>query len=328
VGYGANGAYDPDMNHDDLTGAMAAAARTLAVDQVTAEVVGALRREGIDPLLLKGPSFARLLYRPDELRPYVDTDLLVAPGDQDRAAGVLAGLGFADPMAGALEHERDDHSRTFRRDRDGSVAEVDLHFTLAGARAAPAKVWALVSGETVEQQVAGERVRVFSVPALAMHSALHAAQDGRDTAQPLQDLARAVETVDELSWHAALGLARAAGATAAFAAGLERSEPGRDLLARLDPALTGGAYERLRGGTPPPMSLGIARLMERRDARGLARELAREVVPTPAFMRTWSPLARRGRLGLAAAYAWRPLWLLLRLGPAVRAYLRARRTRT
>jgi hypothetical protein len=313
------------MDRARLSPAIAAAARTLAIDQVTAEVVGELRGAGIEAIVLKGPSFARLLYRSDELRPYVDTDLLVAPGQQDAAADVLSGLGFADPMSRASVHERDDHSRTFRRERAGTVAEVDLHFTLAGARARPAVVWSTLSPATVDLQVAGERVRVLGVAGLAMHAALHAAQDGRDTDQPLADLTRALAVVAEPEWRAALGLAGAVDATAAFAAGLERLTAGRQLLARLDPDLSGGTYERLRGGTPPPMSLGVARLMERRDARGLAAELAREVVPTPAFMRTWSPLARRGRLGLALAYAWRPVWLLVRIAPAVRAYRRARR---
>jgi hypothetical protein len=180
------------MDRPRLTPSMTAAMRTLAVDEVTAEVVRALRAAGIEPLLLKGPSFARLLYPPDQLRPYVDTDLLVAPEHQERAAGVLARLGFADPMSGALAHEQDDHSRTFRRARGGAEAEVDLHFTLAGARAAPATVWSLLSAGSDVMEVAGERVRVLGVPGRAFHVALHAAQDGRDTQQPLQDLTRAV----------------------------------------------------------------------------------------------------------------------------------------
>jgi hypothetical protein len=48
--------------------------------------------------------------------------------------------------------------------------------------------------------------------------------------------------------------------------------------------------------------------------------------PPPAFMRAWSPLARRGALGLALAYAWRPVWLVVHSGAAVRAWRRARRS--
>ncbi|MEO6714059.1 MAG: nucleotidyltransferase family protein, partial [Mycobacteriales bacterium] len=70
------------MDRRRLTSSQIAAASTLAVDRLTADVVRALRAEGVEPILLKGPSFARLLYSSSELRPYVDADLLVAPGDQ------------------------------------------------------------------------------------------------------------------------------------------------------------------------------------------------------------------------------------------------------
>jgi hypothetical protein len=167
---------------------------------------------------------------------------------------------------------------------------------------------------------------MLGTAARALQVALHAAQDGRVTDKPLADLDRALTIVDRQDWQAAAELAAEVRAVGAFVAGLDRSPAGRPLLSDLglNPR-SAGAYERLRGGTPPPMSLGIARLAARTDRRGLAAELVREVVPTPAFMRLWSPLARRGRLGLAAAYFWRPLSLLIRLAPAVRAYLRARR---
>lgn len=314
------------MDPARLTDAITSAAHSLAVDQVTAEVTAALRAGGIEPVLLKGPTFARWLYPSDGLRPYVDTDLLVAPGDQDHAAGVLQSLGFDDPMAAALSHERDDHSRTFSRDQGDGAAEVDLHFTLAGARAEPGVVWAVLTRELHDIDVAGTPVKELGTAARTLQVALHAAQDGRVTDQPLEDLARALTTCGVDTWHAAAALAREIDALSAFAAGLSRDAAGARLLADLGiDAGESGTYERLRGGTPPPMSLGIARLLERRDRRGLARELLREVVPTPAFMRVWSPVARRGRLGLAVAYLWRPVSLLIRVGPAVRAYLRARR---
>jgi len=313
------------MDRPELSSAVAAAARALAVDQVTAEVVAALRARGVTPVLLKGPTFARWLYAPHELRPYVDTDLLVAPSDQDAAADALGELGFADPMRTALARERDDHSRTFYRPTGSTQQEVDLHFTLAGAGAPPPAVWAAVTRELDDLDVAGVPVPALGPAGRTLHVALHAAQDGRRTDQPIADLQRALRVADGPTWVAAAALARELDAVPAFAAGLERVAGGPTLLAELGMEGESGAYERLRGGTPPPMSLGVARLLERRDPRGLLVELVREVVPTPAFMRVWSPLARRGRLGLAAAYVWRPLWLLLKLGPALRAYRQARR---
>ena len=317
------------MDQGHLREAVTAAARTLAVDQVTAEVVTALRADGIEPLLLKGPSFAAWLYPAHTLRPYVDSDLLVAPDDQAQAAIILQSLGFSDPMARAIVHERDDHSRTFHRRQPGArgAAEVDLHFTLAGCRAAPERVWSALKRGAEQLDVAGTTVAVPPVYARALHVVLHAAQDGRVTDQPLGDLERAIAVCDLDTWRSAAALAGELEALGAFAAGLERTASGRALLAELGigPAAS-GAYERLRGGTPPSMSLGIARLFERDSSSGLAGELLREIVPTPAFMRLWSPLARRGPAGLAAAYVWRPFSLGIRLAPALRAYLRARRT--
>ncbi|MDQ1708766.1 MAG: hypothetical protein QOG49_151 [Frankiaceae bacterium] len=314
------------MDPARLSDALSAAAHTLAVDQVTAEVVTALRARDIEGLLLKGPTFAHWLYPSETLRPYADTDLLVAPRDQDAAAGVLESLGFADPMATALAHERDDHSRTYHRSVDGAAdAEVDLHFTLAGCRATAEVVWSALARDAVPFEVAGTQVTALSVTARALVVVLHAAHDGGASGRPAEDLDRALALTDLPEWRKAAALAAKVDALAAFAAGLGRTAAGRDLLDALGVAPAANTYEVLRASTPPPMSLGIARLLDRPDARGLGRELLREIVPTRAFMRVWSPMARRGRAGLLAAYVWRPFSLVIRLGPAARAYLRARR---
>jgi hypothetical protein len=59
--------------------------------------------------------------------------------------------------------------------------------------------------------------------------------------------------------------------------------------------------------------------------RAKARTALRVVIPPADYMRRWKPLARRGRLGLAAAYAVRPPSLALRAIPAWKAWLAARR---
>lgn len=317
------------MDATRLTEAVSSAARSLAVDQVTGEVVSALHAAGVTPVLLKGPTFARWLYEAGELRPYVDCDLLVAPQEQELAAKVLAALGFVDSMAAANALERDDHSRTFKRRPAGAgQQEIDLHFTLAGARAEPAAVCAALSRERESIDVAGTPVATFGAAARALHVALHATQGGRDSRVPDEDLRRAIAKADFVCWRAASDLASEIDATAAFSAGLQRLDAGRILSVQLGlPADAGGVYERLRGTEPPPLAMGLARLLERKSFRGVGWELLREVFPTPSFMRLWSPLARRGPAGLAAAYLGRPVSLLIGLPPAALAYRRARRAR-
>ena len=48
-----------------------------------------------------------------------------------------------------------------------------------------------------------------------------------------------------------------------------------------------------------------------------------ELAAPADFMRLWHPLARRGPVGLAAAYLYRPFWLAVKLPVGVRAWRRA-----
>src|SRR6266571_2714839 len=71
-----------------------AIARALLADATTCEVTTALRAARIRSILLKGPTIARWLYEQVSMRPYVDSDLMVADRDVCTAEEVLAGLGF------------------------------------------------------------------------------------------------------------------------------------------------------------------------------------------------------------------------------------------
>src|SRR5436305_2012832 len=52
---------------------------SLLIDRVTAEVVEALRAEGVPCVVLKGATVARWLYSDATARPYSDADLLAPP---------------------------------------------------------------------------------------------------------------------------------------------------------------------------------------------------------------------------------------------------------
>lgn len=71
--------------------------RMALATRVLAEALGALRRAGVEPLVLKGVPLAHELYEPAGLRPIGDIDLLVRRADRDAALGALCAEGYALP---------------------------------------------------------------------------------------------------------------------------------------------------------------------------------------------------------------------------------------
>jgi hypothetical protein len=293
------------------------------VDAVTAEVAGAFGREGIETLVLKGPVLARWLY-PGEVRPYVDCDLMVAPDDRARAVGVLERLGFVEyrpwrPTPLSLDPGRTEFNR-------GGVI-VDLHCRLPGLDGDPDAIWDRLAASADRQVIGGVELRVPDRNAVLLHVALHAAQhanlvDGK----PLEDLRRALARVEESRWSSALELARAYRGVPAFAAGLRLLPEGGDLARRLD---LGGVrslkHELLREDVIAEelhallcANAGIGRKVAIAASRGF---------PPPDYMRWWSPLARRGKRGLAGAYVWRAIWVAGQALGATHTLWRVRRAK-
>ncbi|MDQ3586751.1 MAG: nucleotidyltransferase family protein [Actinomycetota bacterium] len=307
------------MPHPQLpTGSGFAIARSLMVDRMTAEVIGALSRRGVEAIALKGASFAVWLYRDGAVRSYGDCDVLVAPDQVAAAQQVLRDLGFRDYSA-PLAHPRLE-SHAWRRDPDW----VDLHETLIGMRVHPEEVWGTLSRRTESQRIGGASLRVLDPVARTLHVALHAAQHGKDEQKPLDDLGRALELLPEELWTEAAELAERLGATEAFATGLRLLPQGHALASRLGLG-DAGSVESTLLIDPVPLALGFEHLstVPGVGAKGLI--VLRELVPTPAFMRWWSPLARRGPAGLALAYCWRLVWLATQAVPGFLAWRRARR---
>jgi putative nucleotidyltransferase-like protein len=304
-------------------GRRSAAARTLAVDRVTAEVVRALRASGVDPILLKGPALEAWTRADERPRTYVDTDLLVAPGALETTRDVLRSLGFDQRLS--VDETPGGRATSMHWTRRADDAEVDLHVALTGVFVAPELLWAELDSRTVVLTVAGEAVRILAAPARALHVALHAAQHGPQFPGPLRDLRCAFELVEPSVWDEAAGLAERLDARSAFAAGLRLEPAGAAVAARLDLPRPSSPETVLRAQGPVPLALGIEAFRGSPGWRPKSRMLFDELTPSPEFMRLWSGLARRGRLGLVAAYVWRPIWLLALLPRALRAEARARR---
>jgi hypothetical protein len=292
----------------------------LLLDAAGVEAVRALRAAGIRPLLFKGPTLARWLYTEPGDRPYGDIDLLVAPGEHVRAGRVIAGLGYEDRTD--YDHgERVHASQWLRPDRRGGV--IDLHRRITGTRGDD-RAFAMLCESAAEIRLGDTAVETIGPDARTALLALHAAQHGTKLSKPLNDLERALEMLDLEAWTRAAAVADGLGASEAFATGLRLLRPGSELAARLGLAVEASLEVKLRAANAT-VALGLLGLLEPGSWRSRAHLLWRELVPSPQFMRMWKPLARTGTGGMAAAYAWRPLWLAWKLPGAALTLVRVRR---
>jgi hypothetical protein len=304
--------------------AVLGAVRRLAADALAGEVIEAFRNNGIRSILLKGPATTRWLYGGDDgVRLYRDVDLLVSPHDFGRAETQLAGLGLSYHLARVAPDEQVPHARRWIRPRQ--VVSLDLHRTLPGAGVDEQATWDILSERTETCDVAGVQAEILSEPARTLLLALHAASHGIRAPQPLADLRRGLATVDLAVWAEAETLAKRLGCDAAFAAGLLLLPQGAEVAARIGAPINRPPEVALRASSPPDTAFGFERLAAAPGPRAKARLLGREVVPTRSFMRAWSPMAARSRLGLGLAYVWRPFWLLLHARAGLNAWRRAQR---
>ncbi len=278
--------------------ALRAAARTLALDALTAQTVETFRAAGVPSILLKGPSIEAWLYD-GQGRDYADCDLLV-PADRFAAAGAcLSTLGFELELDDEDGYTPDPHAQTWRR-RNGLA--VDLHRRLHWVRAAPEVVWAELSSGTDRMSVGGAEVAVLGFGARALQVGLHAVSP-QLVPGPLRDLERALERVDEQEWRTAAELADRLGASDALATGLRRLPAGTELAVRLGLPSESSAYHTLTvEGRPGSLPYALVRLTELHGVPAKIRFVLRVLFPPKTWMQYGSSRARRGRLGLATAY--------------------------
>lgn len=235
-------------------------ARMLVLDHAGAEVVRALRSAGIEPVLLKGETLARWLY-PDDVRRYVDVDLLVDPARAEHAEAVLRSLGF-EPWP----REVSPHAHPWVRRSDG--AEIDLHRMLFGPKCAPERCWNELQGWTEVTELASVPVLTLSPPARLLQVVLHASQH-QDAAKPLEDLRRALKQVPEPVWHEAEELADRIDALHRMENGLGLVDEGTKMIERLP--LVRAA--RIADRAPAPLAVAFARLEEAHGAAAKLRAL-------------------------------------------------------
>jgi hypothetical protein len=295
-----------------------ATGQQLKADLTTLEVVGKFDEEGLRSILLKGPSWSSL-YGEEERRPYVDSDLLVSPENIKRAEQILQRLRFEHPPLDDTPGDRPWHAHAWLRRSDERV--LDLHRTLIGVGLPPSVLWEVLSQETETMSLRGKDVEILNPAGRALHVGLHAAQDGIKLGKPLDDLRRALERTPIEVWRKAASLARRLQAESAFARGLGQNPEGARLAHELGLESAPTMEVELRALGAPQIALTMEWVARSGGLRTKAALLARKLLPSPEFMRSWSPLAKRGRLGLVAAYAWRVVWGIGRL-PLALSYMR------
>jgi len=300
-------------------------AHNFAVDALTAEVVGAFGREGIETLVLKGPVLAKWLY-PGEVRPYVDSDLMVAPPDRARAVSVLERLGFTEYLPWMPSPlSLDPGGTAFNRSGGGMV---DLHCQLPGLDGDPDAIWGRLAASAERQVIAGVGLRVPDRDTVLLHVVLHAAHHANQMdGKPLEDLRRTLALVEESEWSRALELARAHKGVPAFAAGLQSLPEGEDLALGLGLGEVRSFQHEIRREDNVIAEELYALLFSDTGIRQKLVIAASDIFPKPDYMRWWSPLARYGKLGLAFAYLWRMIWIIGQAPAAIHTLWRIQRAK-
>jgi hypothetical protein len=295
------------------------AALGLLVERASVETCRLLRAAGVRPIVLKGPLQQTWLAPAGDRRASVDVDLLVGRAQLKAAESAMADSGYSRGV-GLPEEEGRAHASVWLA---AGRVPAELHWSLVGAD--EGRVWDVLSNETETVEVMGEPVEIPNEAARCLIVALHAAQHGMGEQSIFNDLEKALVVADAETWRSALGLAHTIGGWPAFGGALAVTQRGRALLTELGvspPVLD--EREALSLLTPAPTSRGFYFLGREEGTLGKLAFVLAKLTPPAQFMRMRYPVARRGRVGLAAAYLYRPFWLLRWALPGLRSWRSAR----
>lgn len=167
-------------------------AQNLLLERELCEIARAFAREGLPLLVLKGVPLTRRLYGGLEQRYSVDNDLLVQRADVQRAAALLAALGYVAAPGRTLAA---DLASTFQHPMrrgiaHGAVLRAELHW-----QAFPPELFAVPEHELWQHAVpfflGGQRLLVFDEPMTLLHLASHHVQHRCAEAKVLDDVGAA-----------------------------------------------------------------------------------------------------------------------------------------
>jgi hypothetical protein len=202
--------------------------RAIAIENLSATaelfaIVEDLDKAGIATLAVKGPVAGLALYGDAALRPFLDLDVLIAPEDRGRAIERLVARGYR-PI---VNLDAVGWRRFFHRFIEmcwihpETVVAIDLHWALMDPRYRCNAVLAGCQNRAVSLSIGARRIRTLCPEDMLLHSLLHAAKHDWTRLRWLVDVARVIETHDDLDWRAiALAVARSPDCRRVLAVGL------------------------------------------------------------------------------------------------------------
>ena len=213
-------------DRDDLAADLRAAAVVDAARQrELARTLTALTTAGIRAICIKGAAIAHTHYRRPEMRPRLDTDLLIAPDARETATHVLHAAGYERPVetSGDLCTSQ---LHVTRVDSAGIDHHLDVHWRISNVLAlAGVLTYAEVAARACAlPQIGGEALVPCAVHSLLI-ACVHRVAHHRDSANLLwlYDVALLADSLDERDRTAFVALATERQIRAVCAASLRRA---------------------------------------------------------------------------------------------------------
>jgi hypothetical protein len=144
------------------------------------ELVDAFDTAGITHVVLKGAILALDIYPHPELRPRRDIDILVAPGDGQRARTVLQDLGFQGAVH-SLRRASHHHLPEVVRDREGYHVSVEVHEDAVSRDQPGSLTFRTMVQRPREVVVDGHRLCAFGHADMLRHLSAHVLEPGFNT---------------------------------------------------------------------------------------------------------------------------------------------------
>ena len=224
-------------------------------------ILSALRRGGVDPVLLKGAALAITLHDQPALRPMQDIDLLVEDGQKENAVRILSELGFRGVVNSLTDafYASHHHARP-QADRGGRVI-VEIHTGLVPPEDGLSLDPRPFLDRAVRIEVKGHPYRILSKEDQLVHAALHLSYADRfiGRIRDLMDVHALVDRADRaMDWGRVLDAARSPEVSRSLFSSLDLSR--RLLGSPVPPAVI---HEMARGTGWDPLARGLVRALAR-----------------------------------------------------------------